>query len=394
MDILMVTRELPYPPISGNRIRTFNLIRELSKKHRIKLVSFFYPHNDTADIKMLKKFCVDIVCVPLSKKQSLLKFLKSCISNMPYKVMCYRSKIMAEKIKELVSENKFKVVHFDDYFFAQYLDDGFSAPVVMTAHNAEFMLIKRYEETRGNIIQRIYGWTQSAKLKHFEINGFAKADKVVTVSHIDRKIFLNEKKELNISVVDNGVDTEHFMIGKEQPANVLLFTGSMSRYPNVNAVVYFAEEIFPLIKAKKPFLKFVIAGRSPLRKVKQLANKDKSIIVTGRVDDIREYISKCLIYVCPLRIGGGSHLKVLEAMAMGRPVVSTSVGCEGLKIIDGRDFLRADTPIDFANMVFELLDNYDLREKIVRNARKLMEEKYDWKICADKLEAVYEEVAK
>ena len=392
MDILMVTRELPYPPISGNRIRTFNLIRELSKKHRIKLISFFNPRGDAADVETLKEFCTDVVCVPLSKEQSPLKFFKSFINKMPYKVMCYYSKIMEKKIRELMSENKFEIVHFDDYFFTQYIYTGFPVPVVITAHNAEFLLIKRYEEIKGRLIQKIYGWTQSAKLKHFEITGFAKADKVVTVSHNDRKIFLNEKKELNISVVDNGVDTENFKVVKQPPANVLLFTGSMSRYPNINAVDYFVEEIFPLIKAERPFLKFVIAGRSPSSKIKQLAKKDKSIIVTGQVDDIREYIARCLIYVCPLRIGGGSHLKILEAMAMGKPVVSTSVGCEGLEVRDGRDFLKADTPVDFADMIFKLLDDSDLRQKIVQNARQLMKEKYDWKICADKLDAVYKEI--
>ena len=221
------------------------------------------------------------------------------------------------------------------------------------------------------------------------------ADRVVAVSEADAEALRALVPGLRVDIVPNGVDTEFYNVQipmtKSQLAIglwSLVFTGKMDFRPNVDAVIWFCEEVLPLVRREVPGVRFYIVGRSPHRRVLRLA-KDPAVTVTGYVDDVRPYIAAASVYVVPLRVGGGTRLKVLEALACGKAIVSTSLGCEGLGLTPGRELLVADTPLEFARRVVELLRSPGRREELGRAARRSAEERYDWRLIVPKLERVY-----
>ena len=206
-------------------------------------------------------------------------------------------------------------------------------------------------------------------------------------------IFLTKIKLVsNITVIPNGVDIEEFLFTKANSQNITIsYFGNMEYFPNQDAVLFFSKQILPMIKQKIPGVKFLIVGKNPSLTVQSLAT-DENIIVTGTVDSVIPHYINSSICIVPLRAGGGTRLKILEAMAVGRPVVSTTIGCEGLDVVDGENLLIADTPVQFAEKVIQLINDKQLYQKIANNGRKLVEDKYSWDKIAEKLLAVYAEI--
>ena len=220
------------------------------------------------------------------------------------------------------------------------------------------------------------------------------ADGVVAVSEADKAALQQLVPGLDVTVVPNAVDMEYYSSADIRPAPLsshsLVFTGKMDFRPNVDAVLWFCREVLPLVRSKMPDVRFYIVGRSPHRRVLRLADAP-AVTVTGYVDDVRSYIAGACVYVAPLRIGGGTRLKVLEAMAMSKPIVSTSLGCEGFEgLVPGRELLLADAPQEFAQQVIELLDDASRRKRLGRAARRFVEQRYDWRLIVPRLEQIYE----
>ena len=216
-------------------------------------------------------------------------------------------------------------------------------------------------------------------------------DRCITVSEIDRQHLLNANPDLKVDVVANGVDTDTLQplpVGDNIPS--LLFVGSMGYLPVANASIYFCNQILPLIKKKYPDITIWLVGREPTTEVKNL--ESKNIHVTGQVESVLEYYKKSTICIVPLKAGGGTRLKILEAMALGRPVVTTSIGCEGLDVIDNKHLLIADSPDAFSEKVLSLIEDDTLRRRIIHNARELVEKDYNWRKLTNKLEDIYEDV--
>lgn len=210
------------------------------------------------------------------------------------------------------------------------------------------------------------------------------ADRVLTVSETDRDAFAQVIDQQKLTVVPTGVDVSYFQpIPVEDRPNSLVFTGSMDWLPNEDAILYFAEAILPLIKRQCPDISLEVVGRNPSRKLQALAEAEKSIRLTGWVDDIRPFLSRGAVCIVPLRIGGGTRLKIFEAMAMGKAVVSTSVGAEGLPVQSGENILLADTPEAFSDAVVSLLNNSVQRKRLGASARNLVQEKYSWRKVAE-----------
>jgi glycosyltransferase involved in cell wall biosynthesis len=291
-------------------------------------------------------------------------------------------------------------------------------------HNAEYVLQQRAFETDVRRPRRwlaaLYSLIQWKKLSRYEAMICRLVDGVVAVSEADRAALQRLVPGLEVTVVPNGVDTEfyndQFPMTKDlgdqgsgirdqgppgapcslslvpSPSNThcsLVFTGKMDFRPNVDAVLWFYREVLPLIRRKVPDTHFYIVGQSPHRRVLRLAD-DPAVTVTGYVDDVRPYIAGACVYVVPLRIGGGTRLKVLEAMAMGKPIVSTSLGCEGFEgLAPGRELSIADSPEDFAQQVIELLEDASRRERLGQAARRFVEERYDWQLIVPRLEQIY-----
>jgi len=219
---------------------------------------------------------------------------------------------------------------------------------------------------------------------------------VVAVSEADRAALQRLVPGLDVTIVPNAVDVATYTSNDIQPSRLpprsLIFTGKMDFRPNVDAVLWFCQEVLPQIRRKLPDARFYIVGQSPHRRVLRLAD-DPAVTVTGYVDDVRSYIAGACVYVVPLRIGGGTRLKVLEAMAMGKPIVSTSLGCEGFEGLEtGQELSLADTQDDFAQRVIELLGDASRREKLGQAARRFVEQRYDWRLIVPRLEQIYEKL--
>ena len=279
--------------------------------------------------------------------------------------------------------------------------------LVFDDHNAEYILQQRAFETDARQPRRwmgaLYSLIQWQKLRRYEARVCRAFDRVVAVSPADAQALQRLVPGLEVTVVLNGVDTEcyndQFLMTNDQ-ARIghwdlvighwsLVFTGKMDFRPNVDAVLWFCQEILPSIRRERPSVRFTIVGRDPHPRVLALA-RDPQVTVTGYVEDVRPYIAGAAVYVVPLRMGGGTRLKVLEAMAMGQAIVSTTLGCEGVVLTPGREAALADTAQEFAWRVVELLGDEGRRRSMGQQARRLVEARYDWRAIVPRLEQVYE----
>lgn len=272
--------------------------------------------------------------------------------------------------------------------------------LVFDDHNAEYLLQQRAFETDARQPKRwigaAYSFVQWQRLRSYERRACRTADKTVAVSDADAEVLRKLIPGLEPIVVPNGVDMEHYTAsvpslpaGKGPGEADLVFTAKMDFRPNVDAVLWFAQEVLPLIRRKSPETRFWAVGKSPHARLAPLA-EDPAVVLTGWVDDVRPYIAASGVYVIPLRIGGGTRLKVLEAMAMGKAIVSTALGCEGFDLVPDQDLVIADTPSEFAAAVLALLRAPERREIMGRAARRFAGSRYDWRSIVPQLERVYE----
>jgi glycosyltransferase involved in cell wall biosynthesis len=277
---------------------------------------------------------------------------------------------------------------------ANYTDCFKNIPCMLDEHNVEYRILERCSEVGPGVIKKLLYQQQAVKMKAFESQKAKEFKGVFACSLDDQKILNTITSDMApIHVIPNGVDTEYFnssnLNGIEEDA--LIFTGSMDWLPNDDAITFFCGKILPLIWQKKENVKFYVVGKNPSTLVKDLAKRDSRVIVTGRVDDVRPFIQRSKVFIVPLRIGGGTRLKILEAMSMRKAVVSTSIGAEGIECTDGKDILLGDKSQDFADQVLFLLNNHQKSQEIGTEARKLVCDQYDWNTIGQKLKTIYEE---
>jgi len=410
MRILFLTPQLPYPPHQGTALRNYNLIANLAVHHEIHLLSFVCSQDDMVRKTPLHRHCERIETVLIPNRSPWKRFFSLFLSPLPDMALRLPSAEFVAKLRTCLERERFDVVQIEGIEMAQAwlgwkLDHERQTskyPIsIFDDHNAEYVLQKRAFETDirhpTRWVAAFYSLIQWKKLSRYESMICRLADGVVAVSETDRRALQHLVPGLEVTVVPNGVDTEfytdrlsitgsHFVMGPHS----LVFTGKMDFRPNVDAVLWFYREVLPLVRREAPDVHFYIVGQSPHRRLLRLSG-DPAVTITGYVDDVRPYIAGASVYVVPLRIGGGTRLKVLEAMAMGKAIVSTSLGCEGFEgLVSGRQLLIADTPQGFARRVLELLDDAPRRERLGRAARRFVEERYDWRIIVPRLEQLYE----
>jgi sugar transferase (PEP-CTERM/EpsH1 system associated) len=408
MRILFLTPQLPYPPHQGTTIRNYNLIANLAPRHEIHLLSFVRSRGEIDRATPLRQYCRSIEAVLTPRRSPLKRLLSLFFSPLPDMALRLPSAEFRAKLAAALRREPFDVMQVEGIEMAypwmlevrnRKLDSGVGHPTsIFDDHNAEYVLQQRAFETDVRQPRRwiaaLYSLIQWKKLNRYETTVCRLADRVVAVSEADKAALQQLVPGLEVTVVPNGVDIGYYTSADIQPlplpSHSLIFTGKMDFRPNVDAVLWFCQEVLPSIRRKMPDVRFYIVGRSPHRRVLRLAD-DPAVTVTGYVDDVRPYIAGARVYVVPLRIGGGTRLKVLEAMAMGKPIVSTSLGCEGFQgLVSGRGLSLADTPKGFAQRVIELLDDASRRERLGQAARRFVEEQYDWRLIVPKLERVYE----
>jgi sugar transferase (PEP-CTERM/EpsH1 system associated) len=401
--ILFLTPQLPYPPQQGTAIRNYNLIAQVAKWHEVHLLSFATDKQTRNDLGPLRDWCrgVRTVTAPRRSRWSRLRTVLAS----PYPDLHHRlfSSGFHDVLADVLEQVRPQVVEIEGLEMAQF---GLRAQQIATdapplwvfdAHNAEYVLQQRVFETDVRRPRRwlgaLYSWLQWRKLRSYEAGVCQRADRVVACSAADASALKRLVPGLQVVVVPNGVD-----ISLYQPAGVataalgdqaLVFTGKMDFRPNVDAVLWFCSRVWPLVQQAEPQAQFYIVGRDPHPRLGPLANMP-GVTLTGFVDDIRPYIAAASVYVVPLLTGGGTRLKVLEAMAMGKALVSTTLGCEGIDAQPGRDLVLADEADEFASQVVALLRDAPRREALGRAARAFVERNFDWPIVTAPLEQVYE----
>ncbi len=383
MRILWIKTELLHPIDKGGKIRTYQMLRSLVRQHEITYLCLDDGSALPADRKSASEYCTKLVTVPFhpAKKGSAAFFLdlfKNVFSRLPYAVSRYRSEFLAEEVKKLAPQHDLVIC---DFLFPSYaVPNGLHVPTVLFQHNVEAMIWERRASVPQNFFKRIYMREQWRRMRRFESGECRRLDHVVAVSTSDAAIFRAEYSVISVSDVPTGVDLEYFSPRALRPVGnlELIFVGSMDWLPNEDAVCWFSANVLRRVREQVPNVRLTIVGRSPGPAVRKLAEQDPGIEVTGTVPDVRPYLERGAVCIVPLRIGGGTRLKIYEAMAMGIPIVSTTVGAEGLPVRNGEHILIVDTPEEQATAITQLLQNPHIASGLATNALRLVKEHGSW----------------
>jgi len=403
MKILWLSHILPYPPKGGVMQRSYNLIKEVAKENEVYLFAFnqkaWLPTKE--DIikakKEFERFCKKVEVFELPSDKSKFAWyklvIKSFFSKDAYTINWTKSNEMQKAITEFLSKKSIDIIHCDTIGLAEYVKGIKGIPKVLNHHNIESHMMLRRAKKEKNLFKKIYFYVEGLKLKKYENRICPKFDINLVVSELDKERLLNIAPNSKVEVIPNGVDINYFKpLNSKIKRHNIVFAGRMNAYPNEDAVIWFLKEIWPLLKKEVPDATFTIAGRNPTPRIKKFAKNDSSILVTGYVDDIRPFIAQAEVYICPIRDGGGTKLKILDAMAMGKIIVTTTIGAEGLGVIHERHVLIANDPKISASQVLLVFNNPDLRKYLSQNARQLVKKEYSWEIIGKKLNSLYQKM--
>jgi polysaccharide biosynthesis protein PslH len=397
MRILWVKAGKLFPVDAGGRIRTVNILRHLASRHEVTVFSYYQGARDRFyEQELTRHFPRNIFLATggpgngSPRLQRTLHYVSKALRPPPYAVSQFDSRAVRRLLREQFESQRFDVAICDFMAATLNFPTGLPTPSVLFQHNVEAALWRRQAQTGAGLLARLAFALESAKMNRYEPKTIAKFDHIVAVSDYDRKL-MAEVPDERISVVPTGVDFEKFaarepLTGRDP---VVIFTGAMDWEANVDGIGFFCREIWPAVLAEIPQARLQIVGREPDPRVKSLASR--SVEVTGTVPSILEYLQAAAVVIVPLRVGGGTRLKIYEAMAMGKAIVSTSVGAEGLDVHPDRDILIADDPLRFARQVIELLSDENLRLQYGREAVKTAS-RYDWKVVAAQFERVLAQV--
>jgi glycosyltransferase involved in cell wall biosynthesis len=386
--ILFLTPQLPHPPHQGAAIRNLNLIKIAAQRHEVALYSFVRTPDEAEAAGVLREWCGEVRTFPAPKRGLAERALLTAFSPEPD----MGRRLQLAELAQAAGRAKADLVQAEGIEMAQYLD-ATSAPTVLDCHNAEWVLQRRTFEldlARRRPLGAAYSLMQWLKLRRYERSACRRAGTVVAVSEEDRLALLDLDRGLDVSVVPNGVDAAFFAPGGDPPApHTFLFTGTLDFRPNVDAVLWLAREVWPRVRQVLPQAELVLAGRAPLPAIRRLHRRD-GVRVEASPADIRPAFAAAAVYLAPLRAGGGSRYKLLQAMSMGLGIVSTTLGAEGLAVEDGVHLLLADTPEAIAAAAVDLARDEALRRRLGAAARELVLTRYDWARLAPALNAVYE----
>ena len=392
MKILFLSPTVPFPLTDGGRIRVFNLLKQIATKNDVTLLALETQPTDTGAVAELQQLDIQVHLVrntPTLPRVSFGTLVTALRKRQPITVARYARPAYRQKFRELIATENYDLVHYEMFHTAQFRADT-DLPGVLSQQNVDSAIWRRLCDETTHPFYKLAYWTQQLAFQRYERVLSPKFDAVTCTSDIDAAVFQRHCPEDTITIIPNGVDVAHYQpdFTSEAPAH-LIYIGSMDWYPNEDAVAFFADEVFPRIQEKVPDVQFSIVGGNPSARVQKLAERD-GVIVTGRVPEIKPYFAEATVFVVPLRIGSGTRLKILEALAMGKAVVSTSVGAEGLALKDGEEIFIADEPTVFADAVIRLLTDTTCRRRIGESGRARVEQDYDWRRIGDKLHHLYE----
>jgi len=393
MKILWLNAGLLLPLDKGGKLRTWHVMRHLAARHDITYLSFEDPTQTDADRHGMREVCSRLVTVPRSDPaKGTWRFYADAagyvVDRAPYAVAKYRSAAYRAMLEELLARDRFDAVVCDFLPPVVNLPGRLPCPCIVFTHNVEAEIWRRHAEQATNPVSKQLLTQQWKRMLRFESAALSRFDLVLAVSEADAATFARlypGHVDRPVHVVPTGVQTDYFVPTGGAARAHMVFTGSMDWLPNEDGMTYFCREVLPKIRAAEPDATLSIIGRSPTPAVRKLG-EIAGVEVTGRVDDVRPHIARGAVYVVPLRIGGGTRLKIFEAMSMGKAVVSTAIGAEGLPVTNGRDIVIADEASAFADAVVRLMRDAAARLALEGAARKLVVEKYDWSAVATDFE--------
>jgi len=408
LRILWLSHLIPFPPKGGVLQRSYNLIKELSKYHEVDLLAFHQP-SLFAPIYTSQQAGIDLATQELQKHCNYIEFfdtpslankftkyftaVKSLFSKDPYNINWMKSAHYGAKIQSLVSNNNYDAVHFDTISLIPYLPLIGDIPCVLDHHNIESHMLIRRAGKEKNFFKKFYYWQEGKRLEKYEKIYCEKFSFNITCSDLDSDRLKHISKNARVETIPNGVDIHYFQphdVSHGATSKKIIFIGRLNFYPNAEAVKFIARSIWPIVKTSIPNIECDLIGANPPQEVVELAKTDPHFAVHGFVDDILPYMERTTIYVCPIKDGGGTKLKVLDALAMGMPLVAHPIACEGIEVTNNHTVLFAETPQQFADKIKQLFDDPKFAENISENERKLIVEKYSYESIGKKLSGVFE----
>lgn len=394
--LLFLSQTLPYPPDGGVKIRTYHVFRHLAASFDVHALCFYrwkggrIDSDPAASARVLGRFAkVELFQIPQekSRRRLLSDHLSSLVRRRVYTVPTYRSHSFRSRLQRLLAGTSFDLVHADSLDLSGYFDLLCGLPLVCVHHDVQSVLLRRRANVEESPWRRVYMKIQSRLMEREERRWCPIVDLNVTVSDRDRQTLKRIAGGGQYAVVPNGVDTDFFKPSDGSTTGAV-FVGGSTWHPNRDALAYFAARILPRIRERDPETEVLWVGRAFPEEHEHYGNLP-GLTLTGYVDDIRPYVERASCYVVPLRVGGGTRIKILDAWAMGKAVVSTSIGCEGLEARDGVNILIRDSADAFAEAVAQVLENRRLREDLGRAGRETVKRLYSWSVIGPQMIELY-----
>lgn len=386
----MLTPYLPYPLLSGGQIRTYNLLKNLSKKHEITLVSYIRKNGERQYLPKLKQYCHDVKVFNRRPAWHIKNILAASLSPYPLLVTLYLSRKFQHAIKKELQTKKYDLIHAETFYMMPNIPKT-HIPILLAEQTIEYLAYQNFAQSSPFLPFKPFLYLDVYKIKYWEKQYWKQASRLITMSQEDKDFIIKElRKEVPIDVVANGVDIAFFSKTKKNlPQNpTVLFVGTFKWLPNKDAVEFLVEKIWPKVLAELPTAKLLIVGFSPSTKIQHYAY-NSSISVKGNVSDIREAYGNSHVLLAPIRSGKGTRYKILEAMATGTPIVATHLAVEGIGIQNNLHALVADTPEGLAGKTIQVLKNKKLQDDLAAKSRELVKRNYNWSTISKTLDTIY-----
>ncbi len=399
MRVLVLTSYVPYPPNAGAKIRVSNQMRYLSREHQVVLMCPVRPDSgQTEDAQeLVGEYCTEVRAIPWQKR-SKIKFVphlwRYVRGGEPIGNLTFYHQELADALHHATATEHFDVVDVHHGYMAPYIDaiaPGSKCKTIFALHNVPYVQWRRMMLSERNVMQKLKLFRDWLFQKHATLKYVRRYDKTSVVSDLDKAILLQDIPGANVVAVSTGMNTDIVDV-LDRPAQFhnLMLVGSMYYRPNIDAALFLCREIFPRIKQHIPDAHLFIVGSRPPKEVLYLGQQMDGVTVTGYVDSVQPYYERSCLNLVPLRAGSGIRVKILESMNLGRPVVSTTVGCEGLQVTHEKNILIADTASDFAAQTIRMMTDSELWQNIATNGRRQIEQVYDWQVTGRQLVRAFE----
>ncbi len=394
MKLLFLSQVLPYPLDAGPKFRSYYVLRYLAQRHRITLVAFTRATDSQEALAHLSQFCESVVPIPLqrSRARDVLDFVRSLVFNRSFLITRDDLAEMDAALARLTQLNHFDAIHADQLSMAHYARRLPVLQRVFDAHNAMWVLLERLAENEPSPFKRIFLRREARLMRSHEARTCAEFDRVITVTDEDRRAltFGVPPPCAPLITIPICIDPSEIQPIPFNPnAADVICVGGMFYPPNVDGVLWFARKVLPLIWATYPTMRFYIVGSRPAAELQSLGEGEPRIVVTGYVPDVKEYLSRAAAFVVPLRTGGGMRVKILDAWAWGLPIVSTTIGAEGIRVRADENLLLADSPGEFAAAVMRLVQNRSFAHHLAENGRSWVAAQYDWRLVYRAFDEIY-----